>query len=88
MDFDGPRINSIMEVNPDALEIAELLDSERSRGKVRGPLHGIPVVLKDNIDTDDRMETTAGSLALLGSRPNRWGATECRPRLDSLRSVP
>jgi len=71
IDSDGPRINSIMEINPDALEIAEQLDAEREEGKVRGPLHGIPVVLKDNIDTDDRMETTAGSIALLGSRPTR-----------------
>ena len=71
IDFDGPRLNSIMEINPDALEIAEQLDVEREEGKVRGPLHGIPVVLKDNIDSDDRMETTAGSLALLGSRPSR-----------------
>ena len=59
------RINSIVEVNPDALNIAEELDRERKSGKLRGKLHGIPVILKDNIDTADRMKTTAGSLALL-----------------------
>jgi len=60
-------INSIIELNPDALVIAEQLDAERKEGKVRGPLHGIPVLIKDNIDTFDRMNTTAGSLALEGS---------------------
>ena len=60
-------INAIIELNPDALVIAEQLDAERGEGKVRGPLHGIPVLLKDNIDTFDRMSTTAGSLALEGS---------------------
>ncbi|MEZ5426004.1 MAG: amidase [Pyrinomonadaceae bacterium] len=62
--IDG-QLNSIVEINPDALKIAEDLDNERKNGKVRGPLHGIPVVLKDNIDTADKMKTTAGSLALL-----------------------
>ena len=56
-----------MEINPDAIAIAERLDDERKKGKVRGPMHGIPVLLKDNVATQDRMETTAGSLALLGS---------------------
>ena len=60
-------INSIIEINPDALVIAENLDTERKEGKVRGPLHGIPILIKDNIDTFDRMSTTAGSLALEGS---------------------
>ncbi len=60
-------LHSIIELNPDALVIAETLDAERRAGKVRGPLHGIPVLLKDNIDTFDRMSTTAGSLALEGS---------------------
>ena len=60
-------INSIIELNPDALVIAESLDAERKAGKIRGPLHGIPVLIKDNIDTFDRMTTTAGSLALEGS---------------------
>ena len=60
-------LNSIIEINPDALVIAEALDAERKEGKVRGPLHGIPILIKDNIDTFDRMSTTAGSLALEGS---------------------
>jgi amidase len=59
------QINSIIETNPDALKIAEQLDKERKAGKIRGSLHGIPVILKDNIDTADRMKTTAGSLALI-----------------------
>ena len=60
-------IHAVIELNPDALDIAETLDAERVAGKVRGPLHGIPVLIKDNIDTFDRMTTTAGSLALEGS---------------------
>ncbi|MGD0268162.1 MAG: amidase family protein, partial [Candidatus Sulfotelmatobacter sp.] len=68
-DKNGPAINSILEMNPDALSIAESLDQERKANKTRGPLHGIPVLIKDNIDTADRMMTTAGSLALLGSKP-------------------
>ncbi len=59
------KLNSVIETNPDALEIAETLDRERKAGKIRSPLHGIPVLIKDNIDTADRMKTTAGSLALL-----------------------
>ncbi len=59
------RTNSVIEINPDAMQIAERLDAERKAGKTRGPMHGIPVVLKDNIDTADRMKTTAGSLALM-----------------------
>ena len=62
-----PRINSILELNPDALEIAEGLDNERKAGKIRSPMHGIPVLIKDNIDTADKMHTTAGSLALLNA---------------------
>lgn len=62
-------LRSVIETNPDALAIAEQMDRERTSGHVRGPLHGIPILIKDNIDTDDRMQTTAGSLALLGSRP-------------------
>ncbi len=65
LDRAGPRLNSIIEVNPDALAIARELDEERAGGRVRGPLHGIPIAIKDNIDTGDRMLTTAGSLALL-----------------------
>ncbi|WP_436515400.1 amidase [Ekhidna sp. To15] len=60
-------LNSVIEVNPDALDIADNLDKERSEGKVRGPLHGIPIMIKDNIDTGDKMMTTAGSMALAGS---------------------
>lgn len=67
LDWDGPAINSVIEVNPDALAIADVLDEERRAGKLRGPLHGIPILIKDNIDTHDRMQTTAGSLALEGS---------------------
>jgi amidase len=69
LDKHGPAINSVIEVNPDALEIAGELDAERARQGPRGPMHGIPVLLKDNIDTGDRMLTTAGSWALVGSRP-------------------
>src|SRR5205823_546757 len=67
IDQSGMQLNSIMEINSDALAIADELDRERQHGHVRGPLHGIPVLLKDNIATLDRMQTTAGSLALLGS---------------------
>lgn len=67
LDKRGPALNSVIELNPDALAIAAELDEERKAGRVRGPLHGIPVLIKDNIDTHDRMMTTAGSLALEGS---------------------
>lgn len=66
-DKDGPGINSILEINPDALHIAEAMDSEMTSGKFRGPLHGIPVLIKDNISTKDKMHTSAGSLALADS---------------------
>jgi amidase len=69
VDNHGPAINSVIELNPDALSIAAELDKERKAGRVRGPLHGVPVLIKDNIDTHDRMTTTAGSLALGGSIP-------------------
>ncbi len=69
VDRNGPRLNSILEPNPDAESIAEKLDEERAHGRTRGPLHGIPLILKGNIDTADRMTTTAGSLALAGSIP-------------------
>jgi amidase len=59
-----PYLKSVIELNPDALQIAARMDEERSKGKVRGPMHGIPVLIKDNINTDDRMKTSAGSLAL------------------------
>lgn len=67
LDKGGPALNSVIEINPDALEIADALDAEREAGTIRGPLHGLPVLLKDNIDTADRMQTTAGSLALIDS---------------------
>lgn len=67
IDKSGPVLNAMLEVNPDALAIADALDAERRAGNARGPLHGIPIVIKDNIDTHDRMMTTAGSLALEGS---------------------
>ena len=69
MDKRGPAINSVIELNPDALSIADGLDKERKQNKLRGPMHGIPVLIKDNIDTADRMATTAGSLAMIGSKP-------------------
>src|SRR5437667_3854277 len=71
IDKKGPAINSVIEVNPDAVAIAESLDRERKEKGPRGPLHGIPIRIKDNIDTADRMMTTAGSLALLGSTPSQ-----------------
>ena len=67
IDKNGPKLNSVIEVNPDAIAIAKAMDAERKSGKVRGPLHGIPVLIKDNIDTVDKMMTTAGSLALVGN---------------------
>jgi len=69
LNLNGPALRHVLETNPDALSIADSLDQERKAGKVRGPLHGIPILLKDNIDTADRMTTTAGSLALAGSIP-------------------
>jgi amidase len=65
----GPQLRAVLEVNPDALSIADSLDQERKAKGPRGPLHGIPVLIKDNIDTADRMTTTAGSLAMEGSTP-------------------
>src|SRR5258707_4713964 len=69
IDKHGPAINSVIELNPDVLSIASDLDKERKAKGPRGPLHGIPVLIKDNIDTHDRMTTTAGSLAMGGSSP-------------------
>jgi amidase len=69
IDKHGPAINSVLELNPDAFSTADRLDQERQAKGPRGPLHGIPVLIKDNIDTADRMMTTAGSLALIGSKP-------------------
>jgi amidase len=70
IDRNGPRLRSVIETNPDALTIAEELDTERRAGTVRGPLHGIPILVKDNVATNDRMTTTAGSAALTGSIPS------------------
>jgi amidase len=69
IDRNGPVLNSMIAINPDAIQIAEELDKEMKAGTIRGPLHGIPVVLKDNIDTHDKMPTTAGSRALKDSYP-------------------
>lgn len=71
IDHAGPRLNSVIEINPDALEIADALDQERCQQGPRSPLHGIPILVKDNIATDDRMQTTAGSLALLNAKVPR-----------------
>ncbi|MGH2485014.1 MAG: amidase, partial [Ktedonobacterales bacterium] len=71
LDVGGPTLRAIIETNPEALAIADALDRERAAGSTRGPLHGVPILLKDNIDTADAMRTTAGSLALLDSRPER-----------------
>ncbi|MCC6188756.1 MAG: amidase, partial [Anaerolineales bacterium] len=68
LDVSGPRLNSVIEVNPRALDLADALDTERRGGRVRGPLHGLPLLVKDNLDTADEMQTTAGSLALEGWR--------------------
>jgi amidase len=71
IDKQGPALNAIIELNPDALSIADAMDKERKDKGPRGPLHGIPILIKDNIDTADKMMTTAGSLALLGSRATK-----------------
>jgi amidase len=80
IDRRGPAINSVLEINPDALAIADSLDRERKTKGPRGPLHGIPMLIKDNVDTADKMMTTAGSLALVGSRPQKdsWVAQRLR----------
>jgi len=71
IDKHGPAVNSVIELNPEAESIAARLDQERKSGRVRGPLHGVPMLIKDNIDTADPMMTTAGSLALVGAKPAR-----------------
>ena len=80
LDKHGPQINSIIMVNPDALSIAEALEKEFKEGKIRGPLHGIPVILKDNIDTHDKMPNTAGAIVLRNSFPSQdsWVAKKLR----------
>lgn len=80
VDRAGPILNSVIELNPDALAIARALDVERKAKGPRGPLHGIPVLLKDNIATADKMQTTAGSLALVGMKPPRDAALVARLR--------
>ncbi|HNY14774.1 MAG TPA: amidase family protein, partial [Bacteroidales bacterium] len=67
IDRNGPSLNSIISINPDAIKIAEELDREITEGRIRGALHGVPVILKDNIDTKDKMPTTAGATALRSS---------------------
>jgi amidase len=71
LDADGPRVNSVIEVNPDALALADQADADRAAGKATGPLHGMPILIKDNIDTADRMVTSAGSLVLAEHRARR-----------------
>ena len=71
LDRRGPQLRAVLEINPDALALADALDAERGAKGARGPLHGIPILLKDNLDTHDGMTTTAGSLALAGSVPAR-----------------
>jgi amidase len=80
IDKNGPALNSVLQLNPDALQIAKELDKEMKNGEFRGPMHGIPVFLKDNIDTHDKMNTTAGSIALANSKPlqDSWVAQKLR----------
>ena len=80
IDRNGPALRSVIELNPDALAIADAMDAERRAGKSRGPLHGIPVLIKDNIATADAMQTTAGSLALVGVKPPRDSAVAAKLR--------
>ena len=67
IDKNGPSLHAVIEINPDAISISQAMDAERKAGKIRGPLHGIPVLIKDNIDTADKMQTTAGALAMVGN---------------------
>jgi amidase len=80
LDHGGSRLNSVIEINPEALAIADSLDKERKSKGARSPLHGIPVLIKDNIGTADRMQTTAGSLALVDARPERDSFVAARLR--------
>lgn len=70
-DKSGAKLNAIIELNPDALLIADAMDAERKAGKIRGPMHGIPMLIKDNINTGDKMMTTAGALALMGNHAEK-----------------
>src|ERR1039457_7007365 len=81
IDRHGPKLNSIIELNPDAAALADQLDREGKAGRTRGPLHGIPVLIKDNIDTADRMSTSAGSLALEGWHPSKDAFVAARLRV-------
>src|ERR1039457_5201367 len=80
IDKRGPALNSVIELNPDALSMADALDQERKAKGPRGPLHGVPVLLKDNIATADRMMTTAGSLAMVGAKPPKDAFVAARLR--------
>lgn len=80
IDQAGIQLKSVIETNPDALSIADQLDGERRAGKIRGPLHGIPILIKDNIATADRMATTAGSLALVDAKPQADATVAARLR--------
>lgn len=80
LDRAGPRLGAVIELNPEARTIAAERDAERKAGRVRGPLHGLPILIKDNIATADQMQTTAGSLALVGARPGRDAALVTRLR--------
>jgi amidase len=80
LDKRGPRVNSVLEFNPDAISTAQALDKERRTKGPRGPLHGIPILLKDNIDTHDKLHTTAGSFALLGPPPPQDATVAARLR--------
>src|SRR5215471_16185055 len=80
LDRRGPTLRHVIETNPDALKIAEQLDAERKANGPRGPLHGVPVLVQDNVDTADRMTTTAGSLALEGhiaAKDARFSSPAC-----------
>ena len=85
LDQKGPALNHIIELNPDALPIADQRDAERRAGRTVGPLHGMPILVKDNIDTADRMHTSAGSLALATSIAPRdsWSPSGCARRARS-----
>lgn len=80
LDDSGPMLNAVIQINPDALDIAKQLDKELREGKVRGPLHGVPILLKDNIDTHDKMPNTAGSVLMKNSFPlqDAWVAAKLR----------